>query len=592
MSKMRQAIIVLGMHRSGTSALTGALGLLGIRLPAQQMAPLPENPKGFFESERITAIDDRVLAALGTTWSGVDRIPAEWFRSAPAASFREELAAALEADYDDAALFVLKDPRMCRLLPLWRQVFARVGVEPCFAITIRHPLDVAHSLEKRNGLPLAHGCILWLSHLLEAERETRGLPRVFVRYEDLLGEPALTAKRIGIELGLGNLLRGKKRERDLAAFIDPALRHHSAETGVLEQRGSFYPLLSEAFDALIALGRSPGDAEAQWRLDCVRVSFEKVMTSIDVADREIWINSSRICEAFDAAMATVSHGQGAAEVQVGKSMAKLSDFSPIGETAAAGPDSARRVVPAVADAHGGEESFSAASARLQAIQAELASHPSHLNVVPASSELSVANIERLNRLLRQRSARIGYLYAVLADYVAVLRNAEDMLGHKERETTGLRLDLAARVQQIESLQQHLLQEQRNAERQGEDIKSLQTDLVARAQQLELSQLTVTAREEELAGRRADIAELQARLASASQAIEDLRGIIVQKSLASWEESAARSREVEVLRDELANMSLHLANARKENEVVRNAFLNSHSWRLTGPLRWLSRLFGG
>ena len=599
MSKMSQAILVLGMHRSGTSALTGALGLLGVRLPAGQMEAQPDNPKGFFESEKIAAINDRILAALDTNWFGVGRIPAAWFRSAEAASFREELAAAVEMDYDDATLFVVKDPRICRLMPLWRQVFARIGVEPRFAITIRHPLEVAHSLEKRNGIPPAHGCILWLRHMLEVERETRTKPRIFIRYEDLLREPASTVKRVGIELGLGNLLRSKKRARDIAAFVDPDLRHHTAATYALEKPGALYQLWSQAFDAFIELSRSSVDGEAQWRLDQVRAIFERVMTSIDPADKGIWSNSYKIYEAFDAAMATAACGPEAAEFQVDKSMAKIPDFPPIDETATAtgvdlvdADDAPQAALPAIMDARNEEKTLRMTSARLQAIQAKLASGPSHLNVVPTNSEISAANVERLNLLLRQRSARVGYLYAALTEHVAAVRKAQEILGYKDQEISGLRMDLAAaQARQVKDQLAITAREEELAAKRVQ-IAELQVKLTSASQAIEDLHGLVTAREEELTAKRVQIAELQAKLTSASQAIEDLRGLIVQKSVTSWGEAATHSREVEALRDEVASLSLHLADMRKDSELTRKAFVTSHSWRVTRPLRWFRRLFGG
>lgn len=82
----RRAIIVLGMHRGGTSALTGALGMLGMRLPDSLMPPTTDNPKGYFESVQIYAIHERLLAAAGTSWSGIEGLPADWFHSAQASA--------------------------------------------------------------------------------------------------------------------------------------------------------------------------------------------------------------------------------------------------------------------------------------------------------------------------------------------------------------------------------------------------------------------------------------------------------------------------------------------------------------------------
>ena len=85
----RQAIIVLGMHRSGTSALAGALGMLDMGLPARLMPAAPDNPKGFFESDQIAAIHDRFFEAAGTNWFGVEKIPEEMFEFAGGDPFLE-----------------------------------------------------------------------------------------------------------------------------------------------------------------------------------------------------------------------------------------------------------------------------------------------------------------------------------------------------------------------------------------------------------------------------------------------------------------------------------------------------------------------
>src|ERR1700731_2068994 len=125
-SSRRVCILVLGMHRSGTSALAGALGAMGGQLPKRAAGPRIDNPNGFFEPIEIILTHDRLLAAAGTSWSDFDAIPSEWFGSQEAERFADELEAALRIDYADAPLFVVKDPRICRLVPLWRQVLARV----------------------------------------------------------------------------------------------------------------------------------------------------------------------------------------------------------------------------------------------------------------------------------------------------------------------------------------------------------------------------------------------------------------------------------------------------------------------------------
>jgi hypothetical protein len=276
---MRKAILVLGMHRSGTSALTGALGLLGARLPAQQLSPQSDNPKGFFESARITSIHDRIFGAAGTNWLGLDRIPAEWLRSAHAEAFVNEIVDAIREDFGDATLFVVKDPRMCRLIPIWDEVLGRVGAQMHFAITLRNPLEVAYSLKRRDSIPPAYGFLMWLEHMLEAEIQTRGARRVFENFADLLDHPTRTAEYVIAQLGIDELAVNKNSASQIESFIDPSLRHHFFGVEDLKSTVAYHPWLSKTYRALAKLARDPNDEVAQQWLDDVRLFFDPVMAN-------------------------------------------------------------------------------------------------------------------------------------------------------------------------------------------------------------------------------------------------------------------------------------------------------------------------
>ena len=96
----RTALLVLGMHRSGTSALTGVIGLMGADLPNDLMAASDLNAKGFFESNRITNFDEELLASAGFTWWDCRRFPAEWFSSPVARAFARVRAVMAPTDDD------------------------------------------------------------------------------------------------------------------------------------------------------------------------------------------------------------------------------------------------------------------------------------------------------------------------------------------------------------------------------------------------------------------------------------------------------------------------------------------------------------
>ena len=109
----RRAILVLGMHRSGTSALTRLLALCGADLPQRLMEPNFANPKGYWEPADIVDLHDEMLAAAGSSWNDVAGFPLGWLDTPEGQSFRSRLRSSFQDAFDDAPLALLKDPRIC-----------------------------------------------------------------------------------------------------------------------------------------------------------------------------------------------------------------------------------------------------------------------------------------------------------------------------------------------------------------------------------------------------------------------------------------------------------------------------------------------
>jgi GT2 family glycosyltransferase len=224
------ALVVLGMHRSGTSALAGMLHHLGIVLGEQLMPPSPDNPRGYWEHSEIVAINHRVMATMGWAWDDIRPLPAEFESGEAAQLARRDIAAILHRDFSGSQLWGLKDPRLCRLMPLWTSVFAARQIEPRYLLALRHPLDVMASLSSRDGIGAERAGLLWLWHVIEAERATRGCQRVIVHYEDLIGEVGWrnVAARIALELGIAWPRSGAAVEAAIDGFLAPELRRRRA----------------------------------------------------------------------------------------------------------------------------------------------------------------------------------------------------------------------------------------------------------------------------------------------------------------------------------------------------------------------------
>jgi len=224
------ALVVLGMHRSGTSALAGMLHHLGVALGPDLMPPSPDNPRGYWEHAGVVDIDQRLMVGLGWAWDDLRPLPEGCETAAPARRAAGELSALLARDFAGAPLWGVKDPRLCRLLPLWRPLLAGLGARPCFILAVRHPAEVAGSLLRRDGLNAGCAAILWLRHVLEAERGSRGAARAIVHYEDLVGGAGwrAVAARLAAQFGIAWPRTGAAAEAAVDSYLAPELRHHRA----------------------------------------------------------------------------------------------------------------------------------------------------------------------------------------------------------------------------------------------------------------------------------------------------------------------------------------------------------------------------
>ena len=115
---------------------------------------------------------------------------------------------------------------MCRLLPLWVPLLEKLNCKPVFVLAVRHPLEVAKSLAKRNGFSLQKGERLWFEHSLLLERSSRGFPRVIVPYEHLLTDWKNVTNRVQSALKIP--WPKTPADSEIEQFIKPTMRHYTA----------------------------------------------------------------------------------------------------------------------------------------------------------------------------------------------------------------------------------------------------------------------------------------------------------------------------------------------------------------------------
>jgi hypothetical protein len=220
------AILVLGMHRSGTSAVTGCLQALGVDLGPYLMAADPTQPKGYFEHAEIVGIHDDLMAAFDSSWDDPRSLPEGWERDPRVRPFRAQLMEIIRRDFISKPLWGAKDPRLCRLLPLWLTMLGELSVPVRAICVLRHPTEVAASLALRNGFSAEKSGLLWLRYALEAERHSRCVPRVTLRYNDLLRDWRTNLQHVAHCLGIEWPEPYDDAAPALSAFLERALRHH------------------------------------------------------------------------------------------------------------------------------------------------------------------------------------------------------------------------------------------------------------------------------------------------------------------------------------------------------------------------------
>jgi hypothetical protein len=266
LSDPQTAILVLGMHRSGTSSFAGLAARLGASLGDDLLDANEWNPRGYGEHRGVVAIHDRLLAAQALAW---DSPRAPRLDGAPADDARAALRELLAREFVGAPLFAVKDPRLCRLLPLWRDALRALGARPAHVLVLRHPLEVADSLARRDGTSRSRSHLLFLQHVLAAERETRGAPRSLVLFDELFADWRAVAKRVAAECAFAWPRDLEAAAPEVEAFLSRDLRHHRAPPDWPEEEAVRFPWLWDAWENLAALAAGAAAGERAAALDGV-----------------------------------------------------------------------------------------------------------------------------------------------------------------------------------------------------------------------------------------------------------------------------------------------------------------------------------
>jgi hypothetical protein len=279
-------VVVLGMHRSGTSSAAGALVRLGAAAPQHLLAPNSDNERGFWESPVIVDLNNAILTAGGSDWKDWRKFDLNKIDASKAKAFRARAKEALAEEFDDVGFAVMKDPRICRLMPFWGPVFADAKWSVRALLPIRSPLEVGQSLYCRDGLSPAYGCLLWLRHVLDAEIETRGMARAVLDWPQFLGDRRKALTRVSEQWGLMWPYLYEDVLAEVDEFISADLRRQRASEADLQTHPAVNDLVRRTYAAMIELVQDSGDSCVLQKLDDLRSGFETASAIFDLPMRE------------------------------------------------------------------------------------------------------------------------------------------------------------------------------------------------------------------------------------------------------------------------------------------------------------------
>ncbi|WP_299873379.1 glycosyltransferase [uncultured Cocleimonas sp.] len=272
---MRECVVVLGMHRSGTSVLTGLISFFGGYIGSDVMSPTEDNPKGYFENNKVYQLNEKILKECGASWDDYTFDVG----SIDAASFEKYLLDAktvIEDELKYVNKLVIKDPRICVLFPLWERALDELNIDIKLVLAYRSPVEVSHSLLKRDGIDIEKGLMIWSHYFLQSELYSRKYQRMLVEYDaDFKDMPSFVEK-------LGEFLDQKPTDEILEQstdFYSYKLKHHKVS---FENISDDLPMYLNSLNKLLASKK----LEDFKTLDMIRSDFFRSKKYFRFDDRQ------------------------------------------------------------------------------------------------------------------------------------------------------------------------------------------------------------------------------------------------------------------------------------------------------------------
>ncbi len=419
--------VVVGMHRSGTSVITRGLETLGFALGSELMPAHEEiNAKGFFEDERLVAINERVLEKAGGLWRRTTRLDLSGVEGERFVEERLDAAKILTSELTAHGRFAFKDPRSSVTLPFWQSVFSAIGTNEGYVIAVRNPLAAARSLDRHLRVPPFKGALLWAQHLLDSLRDTADRPRVIVSYERFIQDPSRELSRMAEVLGRSGDLAPDLERDFIDGFVDPSLKRQHIPYAELRRSGQVPPFCVDLYDLAeeLSAGNAIPDLEAE--LQKARAALQDHGPLLDLDDErdrrmeDLYQSLVRSEGRVEYLEAHVRHLEGVAHER----LTTIQDH----ERQAAGMHAeAGSLRNELGEATDRAAMLSDQAARLSDQRDRFRARADRLQNVVSGRDHALALLERPASEAPHLRAHIGQLEAALAHVQGEARNAQDVV---------------------------------------------------------------------------------------------------------------------------------------------------------------------
>ena len=258
MTKKSKAVFIIGMHRSGTSAVTRSINLLGVYLGEDTafVTQHSDNPLGYWERSDIVNFNGRLLDQMKKDWNTVAPLPEEWHKSDEIKPFRDELVEFIKNNFSDHQLWAWKDPRISLLLPIWKDALDELGIRSSIVFVIRNPLDVAKSLNKRDGFSYDKSFGIWFNYTTTAFQNLSNLTYTFIHYDRLIHDWESELRRCSSVLDIPWPNDDSQLRKNMNEFIRPDLRHSFSGMNELKSANAPRPVI-KLYELLLKTTESP-----------------------------------------------------------------------------------------------------------------------------------------------------------------------------------------------------------------------------------------------------------------------------------------------------------------------------------------------